>query len=60
MWLPRSGKNSNPKKLDGGEEGGEKGGAGGHCRDEDVFVGGVGAGAYCAEAVEGGDAQRGG
>ena len=38
----------------------EEGGALGHCVDEDVFVGGVGAVADGAEAVEGGDAERGG
>jgi hypothetical protein len=46
--------------LLGCKQRGEEGGALRHGVDEDVFVGGVGAVAYGAEAVEGGDAEGGG
>jgi hypothetical protein len=46
--------------LGSGEKCGEKGGALRHCVDEDVFVNGMGAVADGAEAVERGNAERGG
>jgi len=43
--------------LAGREKGGEEGGALGHGVDNEVLVGGVSAVTYCAEAVEGGNAE---
>jgi hypothetical protein len=48
------------RRLGGCKKGGEEGGTLRHRVDYDVLIGGVGAVAYGAEAVEGGDAEGGG
>ena len=53
----RSGRQSGGSASNSGEKGGEEGSALGHGVGEEVLVCGVSAVTYCAEAVEGGNAE---